>query len=106
MKIPKKMKKFCPKCKAYKEMTVSQNRQQGKNKVHPMSRGSRTRMKKRGLDRGFGNRGSVSRGAMSKWKRYNVKKSKRINLILKCSACGKSQVFIGPRAKKVEVAHA
>lgn len=105
MKVPKKIRKFCPKCKQYQEMTVSLNRQQGKNKVHPMSRGSRSRMKKRGLDRGFGNKGSVSRGAMSKWKRYNVKKSKKVNLLLKCSVCHKSMQLVGSRAKKVEVAH-
>ena len=106
MKVPKKMRKFCPKCKTHKVMTVTLNKQQGKNKVHPMSRGSRTRMKKRGLDRGFGNRGSVSRGAISKWKRYNRKKSKKVNLLLKCPTCGKIQVMIGQRAKKIEVAHA
>ena len=104
MKIPKKMRKFCPKCKQYQEMAVSQNRQQGKNKVHSMSRGSKTRMRKRGLARGFGNLGSVSRGAMSKWKGYGVKKSKKVNLILKCKVCGKSIVHIGRRAKKIEIA--
>ena len=31
----KKKGKFCPKCKTHKVMTVTLNKQQGKNKVHP-----------------------------------------------------------------------
>ncbi len=104
MKIPKTMRKFCPKCKAYNEMTVVQAKSRGKNKAHPMSRGSRTRMRKRGLDRGFGNQGSVSRGAISSWKRYGAKTSKKVSLALKCKKCGKSRLMVLTRAKRVEIA--
>ncbi|MEA3378111.1 MAG: 50S ribosomal protein L44e [Nanoarchaeota archaeon] len=105
MKVPKKLKKYCPKCKAHKEMTISIVKQQGKNKVHPLSRGSKKRIRLRGGFRGVGNKGSFSRGAINKWKRYGAKKSKKVNLKLKCKDCGKSILLIGNRAKKVEVSH-
>jgi len=104
MKLPKVMRKFCPNCKQYQEMAVALTKVQGKNKVHPLSRGSRARMRRRGQDRGCGNHGSTSRGAMSSWKMYGVKTSKKANLTLKCKVCGKSQVFIGARAKRIELA--
>jgi large subunit ribosomal protein L44e len=105
MKVPKKLKKYCPKCKTQKEMSVSIAKQQGKNKVHPMSRGSKRRIKLRGGFRGAGNKGSFSRGAITKWKRYGAKKSKKVNLKMQCKDCGRSIIFIGNRAKKVEVSN-
>lgn len=105
MKVPKLLKKYCPKCKQHKEMTISLNKQQGKNKVHPLSRGSKRRNRLRGNFRGVGNKGSFSRGAMAKWKRFGAKKSKKVNLKLKCKECGKSILLIGNRAKKVEVSN-
>lgn len=104
MKIPKKTKRYCPKCKKHTEFVVSQSKQMGRNKTHPMSRGSRQRMRKRGLDRGAGNKGRSSRGAVSSWKRYGAKKSKKTDLRYKCAVCGKSimQKF-GIRAKKIEI---
>lgn len=104
MKVPKKMRKYCPKCKTYREMSVSISKTRGKNATHPLSRGSRARMRKRGLDRGCGNRGSISRGAISSWKMYGAKTSKKLNLTLKCKECGKCIILSGPRAKRVEVA--
>ncbi len=104
MKVPKKMRKYCPKCNKYTEMAVSQSKQRGKNKTHPLSRGSRARMRKRNLDRGYGNKGSLSRGAISSWKMTGAKTSKKLNLTLKCKECGKSTTVIGSRTKRVEVA--
>ena len=106
MKVPKKLNKFCPKCNAKREMTITISKQQGKNKVHPMSRGSKRRTMLRGRFRGAGNKGSFSRGAMTKWKRYGAKKSKKVNLKLQCKVCKKSIIMIGNRAKKVEIAQA
>lgn len=103
MKIPKTMHKFCPKCKTYTEMTVAQSKVRGKNKTHTMSRGSRTRMRMRGKDRGYGNKGSISRGAISSWKLYGAKSSKKLCLTLKCKKCGKSRIFAGSRTKRVEI---
>ena len=103
MKVPKTITKYCPKCKMHKPMTVTVTKQMGKNKVHPMSRGSRMRMRLRGSDRGAGNHGSTSRGAMSSWKRYGAKKSKKTNLTLRCTQCKMGITVIGRRARKVEV---
>ena len=97
------MRKFCPKCNTYTEMTVALSKSKGKNKTHPLTRGSRSRMRRRGLDRGYGNKGSVSRGAISSWKMTGAKSSKKLNLTLKCKTCGKSQIVSGSRAKRVEV---
>jgi len=97
------MRKYCPKCKTYREMTVSLTKQRGKNKSHAHTRGSRARMRKRGLDRGYGNKGSVSRGAISSWKMSGAKTSKKVNLTLKCKECGKSIKVTGSRAKRIEV---
>jgi ribosomal protein L44E len=105
MIVPKKLNKFCPHCKTQKEMAISISKQQGKNKVHPLSRGSKRRIRLRGGFRGAGNKGSFSRGAITKWKRYGAKKSKKVNLKMQCKECGKSQILIGNRAKKVEVAN-
>ncbi len=103
MKVPKKTRKYCPKCKKHTEMTVAVSRQMGKNAVHPMSKGSRQRARLRGEDRGFGNKGKTSRGAISKWKRYGAKKSKKLNLTLRCKECKKAITLIGNRTKRVEV---
>ncbi len=103
MKVPKSVVKYCPACKSHQTMAIKQTKQQGKNKTHPLSRGSRRRMRLRGLDRGFGNHGSISRGAMSSWKRYGAKKSKKVNLTLRCAQCKKATFIISNRAKKVEV---
>lgn len=103
MKIPKKTKKYCKHCKKYTEMTISLAKVMGRNKTHPLSWGSRPRMRKRGLDRGAGNQGKISRGAVSSWKRYGVKASKKTDFRYKCGVCGKMQVQRqGFRAKKVE----
>ncbi|MFH1638301.1 MAG: 50S ribosomal protein L44e [Candidatus Woesearchaeota archaeon] len=103
MKVPKKVRKYCPKCKKHTEMAVSISKQMGKNAVHTMTKGSRQRMRLRGEDRGFGNKGKTSKGAMNKWKRYGAKKSKKLNLTLRCKECKKAILLIGSRTKRVEV---
>jgi len=104
MKLPKKVKKYCPKCKKHQEMTVSQAKQMGRNKTKPMSRGAISRAKKRGLGRGFGNLGRYgSKPAIAKFKRTGAKISKKVDIRYKCSVCGKMVVQSkGFRTKKVE----
>ena len=84
-------------------MTVSITKQGGRNKTHPMSRGSQARIRKRGDNRGFGNQGRYSRKPISAWKRTGAKKSKKLNLTIKCKKCGKSWLIHGRRLKKVEM---
>ena len=103
MKIPKLRKRYCPKCKKHTEHTASMAKQMGRNKTHPMSRGSRRRMRLRGLDRGFGNKGRTSKGAISSWKMTGAKTSKKQDLRFKCKVCNKMTVQDkGLRAKKTE----
>ena len=95
--------KYCPTCKKHTEQTITQEKQRGKNKTHPMSRGSRIRMRLRGQDRGFGNKGKTSKGAMTKWKMYNKKATKKVDLRYTCTVCKKTQIIgSGFRVGKVE----
>ena len=101
MKVPKKKKKYCKKCKKHTEHAVSIAKKKNRG---ALKKGSIERRKKRGLDRGFGNKGRSSRGALTKWKRFNKKGSKKQDLRYKCSVCGKSSIpKKGTRAKKTEL---
>lgn len=105
MKLPKATKRYCPKCRKHQEMAVTQSKQMGRNKTHPMSRGSQARMRNRGLNRGFGNQGKYSRGAISGWKMYGKKASKKTDIRYQCKVCNKMlPQKKGFRAKKVELA--
>lgn len=102
MEIPKQVKKYCSHCKKHQIMQVSSAKQMGRNKEHPMSRGARNRLRRRGLDRGYGNKGRTSKGALSSWKMYNKKGSKKTDLRFKCNVCGKIMVQGGGlRIKRV-----
>jgi len=103
MKIPKKQKHYCPKCKKHTEMAVSEAKKRTRSTSHPMSRGSKGRMMKRGLRRGFGNQNKYSKPAISKFKRTGAKVSKKTDLRFKCAECNKILVqSSGVRMKKVE----
>ncbi len=101
MKIPKKINRYCKKCKKHTEHAVSQAK---KKERGSLKRGSINRARKRGLGRGFGNLGRYgSRPAISKFKMSGAKTSKKVDLRYKCKICGKSSVQKkGFRAKKVE----
>ncbi len=101
MKIPKKQKTYCPKCKKHTEMAVSEAKRRTRSTAHPMSKGATSRMRKRGLRRGFGNYNKYSKPPGG-GKRVGAKSSKKIDLRLKCSVCKKMSVYTNPRAKKVE----
>lgn len=103
MKIPKVKKRFCPRCKRHTEQTVAQAKAQGRSKTHPMSRGAKGRMRRRGLNRGYGNKGRMSKGAVSSWSMTGAKASKKVDLRFKCKECGK--IFVqsqGFRVKRPE----
>ena len=103
MKIPKTKKKYCPRCKKHTEHTISQAKTPGRSKTHPMSRGAKARMKRRGLARGYGNRGRLSKRAISSFKRTGAKTSKKVDLRFKCKECGKIMVQSGGfRVKRPE----
>jgi len=88
MKIPKKVKRYCRKCKAHTEHKVSI--MGGIKQRGTLRRGSLKRAKKRGIARGMGNKGRWgSKPAVSKWKRKSKSTQKKV-LLYKCSKCGKS----------------
>jgi len=103
MKVPKKLKHYCPKCKKHTEMAVSEAKKRTRSTAHPMSRGSNSRMRLRGLRRGYGNYNKYSKPAISKFKRTGAKISKKADLRFKCTICNKIWVQNeGIRTKKVE----
>jgi len=92
MKFRKETKRLCPTCKKHTLHKVKQEKNRGKNKTNTMTRGSKIRLKKRGSITGYGNRGSFSRGAMTRWKRWNKKRTKKTDLRFTCSVCRKTHV--------------
>jgi len=68
-----------------------------------MTQGSRTRMRRRGSDRGFGNHGRTSRGAPASWKMSGKKRTKKTDLRYTCSECRKlTAQSSGFRAAKMQ----
>ena len=55
-----------------------------------LTRGSKSRAKLRGLNRGIGNKGRYSKPAVSKFKR-KTKTNKKTNLMYTCQECKKSK---------------
>lgn len=104
MKVPKTKKRFCKTCKKHTEQKVHNQTFKGLNKVHTLSRGSQTRVMKRGLRRGVGNLGRFSRPAIAKWKMTGAKNTKKTDLRYTCSVCKKISVQPeGIRTKRVEL---
>jgi ribosomal protein L44E len=89
MKIPKKTNRYCPYCKKKTDQKVKMVSTGGKR--GSMKRGSLLRAKKRGLNRGIGNKGRWgSKPAVSKFKR-KTKTTKKTNIMYTCQVCGKSK---------------
>lgn len=104
MKLPKRMKRLCPKCKTHTEHTVKNQTFRGLNKTHTQSRGSTTRVRARGLRRGTGNQGRFSRKPIGSWKMTGKKTTKKLDLRYTCTKCKKTTTQAsGIRAKKVEM---
>ena len=89
MKIPKTTNRYCPYCRKKTEQKiklVSTGIKRG-----TLKRGSLLRAKKRGLNRGMGNKGKWgSKPAVSKFKRKS-KTTKKTNIMYTCSVCKKSK---------------
>ena len=101
MKIAKKQTRFCKSCGKHTSHLVSVAKGTGRSKSHPMSRGSNSRMRKRGLRRGFGNQGKYSKPPVAKMKRTGAKASKKVDLRYTCEVCKKKSSVSSPiRMKK------
>jgi ribosomal protein L44E len=99
MKKPKTTNRFCKFCKAQTSQKVATVKT---GTPSSLKRGSKYRMRGRGLNRGFGNQGKTSRGALGSWKRYGVKSTKKTNLKYECVTCKKVTIQkTGIRAKKM-----
>lgn len=105
MKAPKEMKRYCPKCRTHALHKVKVEKSKGRNKTHPLSKYSMTRLAARriGQEYGLGNQGRYSRGAMNSWKRYNKKLTKKNDFRYTCTQCNKVNVSAdkGQRTKKL-----
>jgi len=86
MKRPKKTNRYCPTCKKKTEQKV---KEPSKGKPSSMKRGSKVRMKLRGLWRGIGNKGKYSR--MKNQAKMKRKTTKKTNLMFTCTVCKKSK---------------
>ncbi len=86
MKRPKKTNRYCPHCKKKTEQKV---KEPSKGKASSMKRGSKIRMRLRGLWRGIGNQGKYSR--MKNQQKGRRKTTKKTNLMFTCTVCGKSK---------------
>ncbi|OYT31522.1 50S ribosomal protein L44e [Candidatus Woesearchaeota archaeon] len=104
MKLPKVKKMYCPFCKTHTEHKVIQVKAKTRSTAHPLSKGGKPRLKARGLMHS-GNKGKYSRPPVKKWKMYNRKTSKKVDLRFKCSKCKKQHGLSkgGFRAKKIEL---
>jgi len=100
MKIPKLTKRLCPYCKKHTEHKVSTTK---KKSARSLSYGSKIRAKRRGLARGFGNKGRYSKPAVTQFKLTGAKQSKKTDLRYECKECKKIHIQNkGFRAKRIE----
>jgi large subunit ribosomal protein L44e len=90
MKLPKEVNRYCPYCKKQTKQRIEVAKQKSRSASHPMSRGSASREKSRGLRGGYGNKGRRSRKGPKDWKRKS-KHTKRLSVLYTCSICKKSK---------------
>jgi len=103
MKLPKEVRRYCPYCRKHTIHTVDTARQKARSASHPLSRGSASREKKRGLRGGFGNLGRRSRKGPKDWK-MKAKVTKRISVTYKCKECKKMHnIKKAIRAGRIEI---
>ncbi len=103
MKIPKQIKRYCPKCKTHTDQKVSQAKRRTPGSAHPLAKSQKIRS---GFGKGFGNLGKYgSKPAVSKFKRTGAKTSKKTDFRYQCTVCKKTQGSSkgGKRARKVEI---
>lgn len=104
MKIPKTVKRHCPKCNKHTEQKIQESKSRGRSKSHPLSRFGSRRLKDRGVKVGAGNQGKFSKPAIKKWKMVGKKLSKKADLRYYCTVCKKTSVqSSGTRSKKLEL---
>jgi len=101
MKIPKNIKRLCPKCKKHTDHKVSQAKKRTPGSKHPLAQFAK---KRTGFGKGKGNLGKYgSKPPVSKFKMTGKKATKKLDLRYECKECKKQSVQKkGIRTKKVE----
>jgi len=97
MKLPKTTNRYCPHCNEktkQKIKLVGTGFQRG-----TLTRGSKSRARLRGLNRGIGNKGRYAKPPVSKFKRKS-KTTRKTNILYTCEKCGKAQYRKGRRNKR------
>jgi len=98
MKVPKNVKRYCPKCKVHTEQSISQNKS-GK-KRGSMTMGERRHQRRGGIT-GYG---GFPHPKPEKSARHRKKTSKKIDMIFECTVCKKKTNLKNTfRAKKFEI---
>lgn len=91
MKLPQETRRYCVKCKKHTLNKVDTAKQKSRSSARPLSWGSTTRAKARGVRSGTGNKGRWgSKPAIKNWKR-KTKVTRRMTIMYKCKECGKSR---------------
>lgn len=100
MKMPKQIKRHCPKCKTHTQHKVFQAKRKTPSSL---TYGSKIRARRRGRARGTGNLGRYSKPAVTKFKMTGKKQTKKTDLRFQCGTCTKTQTQSkGFRVKKLE----
>ncbi len=89
MKVPKKIRTYCPHCRVHTEQNVSQLK---KRSARPLSWGQRQ------FARATAGYGSQPRSEQKKF----AKAAKKVVLMLKCTKCKKSHPYRGFRSKGIK----
>ena len=106
MKVPKAIRRFCPKCRKHTEHKVSVAKRRGLNATHHQTRDSRKRqsLRDKGVGIGRGNKGKYSRPPMAKRKMSGKKVTKKTDFRYTCNECKKTFTQShGIRLRKVEL---
>ncbi|KUO42112.1 MAG: 50S ribosomal protein L44 [Hadesarchaea archaeon YNP_N21] len=90
MKVPKKIRTYCPSCKKHTEHTIHQLKKRG---PRALSWGQRQFAR---VSSGYG---SQPRSEQKKF----AKTTKKVSLILTCKECGKSHPREGFRSKGIKI---
>jgi large subunit ribosomal protein L44e len=86
MKMPKKLNRYCPRCKKKTEQKV---KEQSKGRLGTFNRGSKARIRLRGRWRGIGNKGRYSR--MKNTAKGQRKTTKKTAIVYTCTVCKKGK---------------
>lgn len=96
MKIPARMRKYCPNCR---EHTIHRVRKVRSGKRRGLAEGQRRARREK---KGYGNKGRYSKPAVSQWK-MRSKTTQKVDLLLTCTKCEKSRHKSLDRVRKVEI---